>query len=212
MDGLVVSSFRRPRGQQPPHWEHSTTTFAYFNRRLERPAPSSLSSRRFLRRHRHGGSSCSRAANCSNSGTLENHFGCGRHGASAAFAAAHFVAYRSVMFAICFLFFFPPFICNVKVRKPRCIVRLRRGKRVCLLFRNALGNSGKISGVLAPVKSIGFDFVVIAVQFGFCFGSLGSAAAFVCFLEIGRSGVCLVIFLGFECLIVGFSCHNWACC
>jgi hypothetical protein len=32
-----------------------------------------------------------------------NHFGCGRHGASAAFAAAaHFVAYRSVMFAILF--------------------------------------------------------------------------------------------------------------
>lgn len=107
MGGLVNSSSGRTRGQQP-HREHSKT-LAYFIRRLERPAPSSLSSRRFLprrRRHRHGGSSRSRAANCSNSGTLESHFGCGRHGASAASAAfaaaAHFVAYRSVMFAILF--------------------------------------------------------------------------------------------------------------
>ncbi len=105
MDGLVDSSSGRPRGQQP-HCEQSKT-FAYFNRRLERPAASSLSSRRFLPRlrRRHGGSSRSRATNCSNSGTLENHFGCGRHGASAAFAAgaaAHFVAYRSAMFAIVF--------------------------------------------------------------------------------------------------------------
>jgi len=82
---------------------NTAKTFAYFNRRLERPAPSSLSTRRFLpRRRRHGGSSCSRAANCSNSGTLEKpFFVCGRHGASAA-SAAHFVAYRSVMFAIVF--------------------------------------------------------------------------------------------------------------
>ncbi len=99
------------RGANNLTGEHSESTFAYFNRGLERPAPSSLSSRRFLprRRRRHGGSSRSRAANCSNSGTLENHFGCGRHGASAAFPAfaaaaadAHFVAYRSVMFAILF--------------------------------------------------------------------------------------------------------------
>ncbi len=106
MGGLVDSSSGRPRGQQP-HWG-TQQDIAYFIRRLERPAPSSLSSRRFLprppRRRRHGGSSRSRATNCSNSGTLENHFGCGRHGASAAFAAAaaHFVAYRSVMFAIVF--------------------------------------------------------------------------------------------------------------
>jgi hypothetical protein len=138
------------RGANTLTGEHSKT-FAYFNRRLERPAASSLSSRRFLpRRRRHGGSSCFRAANCSNSRALENHFGCGRHGASAAFAAAaaaaHFVAYRSVMFAIVFFSSFLLLFATGKVRKPRCIVKLRRGKRMCLLFRNALGILVKYPG------------------------------------------------------------------